>query len=49
VRGNGGRVAGGHGVATHVEAVIAKAHLPTLVAEVEADVQSAVGGRILAM
>jgi hypothetical protein len=49
VGSDGRRIARGDGVATHVEAVIAKADLPALVAEVEADVQSAVGGRILAL
>ncbi len=48
VGSDGRSVARGDGVATHVEAVIAKADLPALVAEVEADVQRAVGRRILA-
>jgi hypothetical protein len=48
VGSDGRRISGGDGVATHVKAIIAKADLPTLVAEIEADVQSAAGGRILA-
>ena len=45
---DGGRIAGGNGITTHMKPVIAEADLPALVAEVEADVQSAAGGRILA-
>jgi hypothetical protein len=37
------------GVAIHVKAIIAKADLPALVAQVEAHVQSASGRRILAL
>ncbi len=43
------RIARGHGVATHVKSVIAEADLPALVAQIEAHVQGAVGGRILAL
>jgi hypothetical protein len=49
VGSNGSRIAGGDGMATHVKAVIAEADLPALVTEVEAHVQSAVGGRILTL
>jgi hypothetical protein len=45
---DGGRVAGGDGIATHMKPVIAEADLPVFVAEIKADVQGAARGRILA-